>query len=79
MELVKLSGFAIPERQWQDKHEYKTPPDRLFTDVVLLKVVCPSTGSIYVLRVPPNSTNCEDARRWTLGDRGAELDLIVET
>jgi hypothetical protein len=41
--------------------------------VVLLKVVCPSTRSLYALRVPPNMTDCETARRWTLGDEQVEL------
>ena len=33
--------------------------------IKLLKVKCPSTGQNYVLRVPPESTTCEQARQWT--------------
>ncbi len=35
--------------------------------IVLLRVRCPSTGAYYGLRVPPESVDCETARRWTLG------------
>ena len=48
-------------------------------DIVLLKVVCPSTGKIHILRVPPDMTNCEEARRWTLFDENAELRFVIET
>lgn len=44
--------------------------------VVLLKVACPSTDHFFTLRVPPNMTNCEEARRWTLSDE--DLDLKGE-
>lgn len=37
-------------------------------DICLLKVVCPSTGKIHILRVPPSMRYCEEARRWTLFD-----------
>lgn len=33
--------------------------------IVLLKVVCPSTGAFYALRVDPSMTDCETARRST--------------
>jgi hypothetical protein len=51
----------------------------------LLKVICPSTGQVYVLRVPPDFTKCEPARQWTLGlqedgiSKGAQLELVRET
>jgi hypothetical protein len=45
--------------------------------IVLLKVKCPSTGSYYTLRVPPQMKDCETARRWTLSDEA--LDLVKET
>jgi hypothetical protein len=47
--------------------------------VMLLKVVCPSTRQPYVLRVPPTMTECEKARRWSLHDDDATLDLLAET
>lgn len=34
-------------------------------DVRILKVVCPSTKSVYHIRVPKDSTKCEEARQWT--------------
>lgn len=51
----------------------------------LLKVICPSTGQVYVLRVPPDLERCEQARQWTFGLRqesirqGAQLELVNET
>jgi len=44
----------------------------------LLKVVCPSTGKTHVLRVPPNMTSCEEARRWTFFDLNSEFEIITE-
>lgn len=52
-------------------------------DVVLaiLKVRCPSTGTFYALRVPPNVNTCEEARQWTFGlDREEErIQFQLET
>jgi hypothetical protein len=51
----------------------------------LLRVVCPSTQATYVLRVPPEVQNCQEARHWTLGlalnsiRDGARFDLVQET
>jgi hypothetical protein len=51
----------------------------------LLRVVCPSTGATYVLRVPPNVESCEQARHWTFGlnlenvRNGVRLQLLHET
>jgi hypothetical protein len=51
----------------------------------LLRVVCPSTQATYVLRVPPDVQNCQQARHWTLGlgldsvRDGARFDLVHET
>lgn len=33
----------------------------------LVKVICPSTSQVYLLRVPPNISKFEQARQWTLG------------
>jgi hypothetical protein len=43
----------------------------------LLRVICPSTGRPYLLRVPPHIDECEPARRWTFGDE--PLEMILET
>jgi hypothetical protein len=51
----------------------------------LIKVICPSTGQAYVLRVPPDMKKFEQARQWTFGLRqesimkGSLLDLVKET
>jgi hypothetical protein len=51
----------------------------------LITVVCPSTQQVYVLRVPPDIDNFEQARQWTFGLRqtstrdGAHLELVNET
>jgi hypothetical protein len=36
-------------------------------DVKILRVRCPSTKAYYFLRVPRDSTQCEEARQWTFG------------
>ncbi|MFB2836364.1 leucine-rich repeat domain-containing protein [Floridanema evergladense] len=44
----------------------------------LLKMTCPSTGHIHVLRVPPNLTSARDAIRWVNWDIDPEA-FAVET
>lgn len=36
--------------------------------IQLLKMICPSTGSVYVEGVPPDIETCEQARNWQFGD-----------
>jgi len=51
----------------------------------LLKVVCPSTRQVYVLRVPPETKSYDSARQWTFGlrqraiEQGARFEMAVET
>jgi hypothetical protein len=51
----------------------------------MVKVICPSTGQTYVLRVPPAIESFEQARQWTFGLReqsirqGAFLEFAKET
>jgi hypothetical protein len=51
----------------------------------LIKVICPSTKQVYVLRVPPDMGKFEQARQWTFGLQaasimdGVHLDLVKET
>ena len=58
---------------------------RLDKTMRLLKVVCPSTRQVYVLRVPPETKTYDNARQWTFGLRagsineGAQFDLVRET
>ncbi|MBN2272144.1 MAG: hypothetical protein JXN61_16135 [Sedimentisphaerales bacterium] len=57
-------------------------PDRTMR---LLKVICPSTQQVYVLRVPPEAKTYDNARQWTFGlrereiEQGVRFDLAVET
>lgn len=57
-------------------------PDRIMK---LVKVICPSTGAVYVLRVPPAIETCRQARQWGFGLReagirqGFQLQLVKET
>jgi hypothetical protein len=57
-------------------------PDRTMR---LLKVICPSTQQVYVLRVPPEIKGYDNARQWTFGlrerdiEQGVRFDLAVET
>jgi hypothetical protein len=63
----------------------KTADRNLDPMMRLIKVICPSTGQSYVLRVPPEMNQFEQARQWTFGlrqeniQRGEFLDFIKET
>jgi hypothetical protein len=47
--------------------------------LMVLKVTCPSTGRIYVLRVPPYMRSCKQAAAWTAGfDNPNEYQPLVE-
>ena len=48
--------------------------------LVALKVRCPSSGAIYVLRVPPDQTKVRSALAWTFGyQRVKDYKLQAET
>ncbi len=41
-------------------------------DIVCVQVTCPSTGKIYLLRVPPEMYSCQQAVAWTAGFRNPD-------
>jgi hypothetical protein len=44
-----------------------------------LKVVCPSTGHLHVLRVPPHMRSCRQAAAWIAGfDNPDDYQPIIE-
>ncbi len=48
----------------------------------LLRVKCPSTGNFFFLKVPKDSTKCEEARQWTFHvgmDFDSPIKFAVET
>ncbi|MGB3268182.1 MAG: DUF6745 domain-containing protein [Microcoleus sp.] len=47
-------------------------------DIYLLKMICPSTGHIHVLRVPPDVTSAKEAIRWVNWDIDSE-EFSVQT
>jgi len=47
--------------------------------LMLLKVVCPSTGHLHVLRVPPYLRTCHEAAAWIAGfDNPDDYQPLVE-
>lgn len=47
--------------------------------LMLLKVICPSTGHIHVLRVPPDLRTCHEAAAWIAGfDNPDDYRPLVE-
>ncbi len=47
--------------------------------VVVVKLVCPSTGHVHILRVPPHMRSCRQAVAWIAGfDDPADYHPIVE-
>jgi len=73
----QLLGLTVTRDQY--------PPLGIDRTMRLLRVICPSTGAAYVLRVPPEVKTCRQARHWTLGlnldcvKEGACFDLVQET
>jgi len=47
--------------------------------IVALKLRCPSTAALYIIRVPPDQTSVEGALAWTWDFRPGEWELAMET
>ena len=48
--------------------------------IVIVSILCPSTGRQYLVRVPPNSRTCHQAVAWTAGfDNPDDYAPIEET
>jgi len=48
--------------------------------LVCLQVHCPSTGALYILRVPPSMRTCHQAAAWIAGfDNPADYKPLEET
>ena len=48
--------------------------------LMVLKVICPSTGHIHVLRVPPYIRTCREAAAWVAGFTNPdEYNPLIET
>jgi hypothetical protein len=47
--------------------------------LIILKVICPSTGHLHLLRVPPQMRSCRQAAAWIAGfERIEDYDPLVE-
>lgn len=47
--------------------------------LMMLKVMCPSTGHLHVLRVPPYMDNCHQAAAWVAGfDNPDDYNPLIE-
>ncbi len=56
--LLKIDGFEpVFEQTWPRKPVGKEP-------IALLKMICPSTGHVHILRVPPDMTSAREAIVW---------------
>ena len=55
---------AIELDNWQEYTLLKINADVDEEPIYLLKITCPSTGHIHVLRVPPDMTSAREAIRW---------------
>ena len=55
-------------------------PDDPELSLKVVKVICPSTGRNYFLRVPPTIARADDAVAWTFGfDLAKECKPVMET
>ena len=48
-------------------------------NLVVVKVVCPSTNDTYLLRVPPSMKNFQQAIAWTFGLNKEDYNPVKET
>lgn len=47
--------------------------------LMMLKVICPSTGHLHVLRVPPDMSSCHQAAAWVAGfDNPDDYTPLIE-
>ncbi len=58
----KLGAIAIDS--WREYYLMKIHADVDVEPIFLLKITCPSTNHIHVLRVPPTMTSAEEAITW---------------
>ncbi len=69
---------AVELDAWREYSLLKIQADIDLEPIHLLKMTCPSTNHIHVLRVPPNLTSAREAIRWINWDVDAEK-FAVET
>lgn len=58
---------------WLDRH------DRRSEAIVMVEVICPTTGRRYGLRVPPGMTTAKEAVAWTFGLRPNQYRPSIHT
>jgi len=69
---------AIELDNWAEYSLLKIDNNIDIEPILLLKMTCPSTGFIHVLRVPPNMVSAREAIRWINWGVDPE-DFIIET
>ena len=69
---------AVELHTWREYSLLKIQADVDVEPIHLLKMTCPSTNHIHVLRVPPNLTSAREAIRWVNWDVDPET-FAVET
>jgi len=74
--LQKLGGVSIHKDGDYELIKVNIPAN--FQPMLLLKVLCPSTGVYYTLRVPPTMKECKEAVAWTFGMTAEEYKLAEE-
>lgn len=84
-QLLEHCGWFIPFEleaveidSWREYHLIKINADADMEPIVLLKMICPSTGYTHVLRVPPNMESAREAITWVNWDIDPK-DFAVES
>jgi hypothetical protein len=78
----RLLRIAFPNMRLQNMRRFRSmnrwePPD---SAIVCLSVQCPSTGALYIMRVPPEMQTCRQAAAWIAGfDDPDEYRPLQET
>jgi len=82
--LNDVSGELVDQDGDMELFKIPTKKSNLYRSndfMMVLKVRCPTTGTYYALRTPPDITKCEMARQWTFGIDPARqtIDFALET
>lgn len=69
---------AVELDSWHRYVLLKIDADADVEPIVLLKMICPSTACIHVLRVPPNTLSAREAIKWVNWGIDAQ-DFLMQT
>jgi hypothetical protein len=80
MERLMQDGNAVVlDTQPEENRELLKLPIEGDEDIVVVRVTCPSTGKVYLNRVPPNVISCQQAVAWRFGMKAEDYKPVKES